>query len=62
MFGVFTDLGLGLTTTKHVGEFRNSDLQRAGSIPLPIVEVGQIIFAPLMAEYQIIHKDVLCIK
>jgi O-antigen/teichoic acid export membrane protein len=32
MFGVFAGLGLGLTATKHVAEFRRSDPVRAGQI------------------------------
>lgn len=32
MFGVFAGMGLGLTTTKYVAEFRLSDPQRAGRI------------------------------
>jgi O-antigen/teichoic acid export membrane protein len=32
MFGVLAGLGLGLTTTKHVAEFRTSDPDRAGRV------------------------------
>jgi hypothetical protein len=32
MFGVFAGFGLGLTATKHVAEFRQSDPERAGRI------------------------------
>ena len=32
MFGVFAGFGLGLTATKHVAEFRESDADRAGRI------------------------------
>lgn len=32
MFGVFAGLGLGLTATKHVAEFRSVDPARAGRI------------------------------
>ena len=32
MFGVFAGLGLGLTATKHVAEFRENDPERAGRI------------------------------
>jgi O-antigen/teichoic acid export membrane protein len=32
MLGIFAGLGLGLTATKHVAEFRKSDPQRAGRI------------------------------
>ncbi|NOZ40854.1 MAG: oligosaccharide flippase family protein [Planctomycetes bacterium] len=32
MFGVFAGFGLGLTATKHVAEFRESDPERAGRI------------------------------
>ena len=32
MFGVFAGFGLGLTATKHVAEFRQSDPDRAGRI------------------------------
>lgn len=32
MFGVFAGLGLGLTATKHVAEFRSADPARAGRI------------------------------
>ena len=32
MFGIFTGLGLGLTATKHVAEFRSTDPSRAGRI------------------------------
>ena len=32
MFGVFAGFGLGLTATKHVAEFRQSDPERDGLI------------------------------
>ncbi|MHC4330621.1 MAG: oligosaccharide flippase family protein, partial [Planctomycetota bacterium] len=32
MFGIFAGLGLGITATKHVAEFRSADPARAGRI------------------------------
>jgi len=32
MFGIFAGFGLGLTATKYIAEFRNTDPERAGRI------------------------------
>jgi O-antigen/teichoic acid export membrane protein len=63
MFGVFAGFGLGLTTTKHVAEFRQSDPVRAGRIiglsglftiaTGGLMALGLFIFAPWLAEHTI---------
>jgi len=63
MFGVFAGFGLGLTATKHVAEFRNSDPDRAGRIISlswlvamttgGLMALGLLIFAPWLAEHTI---------
>lgn len=60
MFGVFAGFGLGLTATKHVAEFRQSDPERAGHIigisglfamgTGGLMALGLLIFAPWLAE------------
>ena len=60
MFGVFAGFGLGLTATKHVAEFRQSDPERAGRIvgisglfamgTGGLMALGLLIFAPWLAE------------
>ena len=61
MFGVFAGFGLGLTATKHVAEFRQSDPDRAGRIiglsslfatgTGGLMSLGLFIFAPWLAEH-----------
>lgn len=63
MFGVFAGFGLGLTATKHVAEFRQSDPDRAGRIiglsglfamvTGGLMALGLFIFAPWLAEHTI---------
>jgi len=63
MFGVFAGFGLGLTATKHVAEFRQSDPARAGriislsslfaSVTGGLMALGLFIFAPWLAEHTI---------
>jgi len=63
MFGVFAGFGLGLTATKHVAEFRQSDPDRAGRIiglsglfamvSGGLMALGLFIFAPWLAEHTI---------
>ncbi|TKJ32800.1 MAG: polysaccharide biosynthesis protein [Planctomycetes bacterium B3_Pla] len=63
MFGVFAGFGLGLTATKHVAEFRQSDPERAGRIISlswlvamatgGVMALGLLIFAPWLAEHTI---------
>jgi len=63
MFGVFAGFGLGLTATKHVAEFRQSDPERAGRIiglsglvamaTGGLMALGLLIFAPWLAEHTI---------
>ncbi|MHC4640652.1 MAG: oligosaccharide flippase family protein [Planctomycetota bacterium] len=63
MFGVFAGFGLGLTATKHVAEFRESDPARAGRIiglsslfamfTGGLMALGLFIFAPWLAEHTI---------
>lgn len=63
MFGVFAGFGLGLTTIKHVAEFRQSDPDRAGRIiglsglfamlTGGLMALGLFIFAPWLAEHTI---------
>jgi len=63
MFGVFAGFGLGLTATKHVAEFRQSDPDRAGRIISlswlvamvtgGLMALGLLIFAPWLAGYTI---------
>ena len=63
MFGVFAGFGMGLTATKHVAEFRQSDPQRAGRIigisglfamgTGSLMAIGVLIFAPWLAEHTI---------
>ncbi len=60
MFGVFAGFGLGLTATKHVAEFRQSDPARAGRIigisgifalgTGGLMALSLLIFAPWLAE------------
>lgn len=60
MFLIFAGFGLGLTATKHVAEFRDSDPARAGRIIAIssmfamvtglLAAVGLLIFAPFLAE------------
>lgn len=60
MFGVFAGFGMGLTATKHVAEFRQSDPERAGRIiglsGFVAIGAGGLmalvlwIFAPWLAE------------
>jgi len=59
MFGVFADFGLGMTATKHVAEFRQSDPERTGRIiglsglfallTGGLMALGLFIFAPWLA-------------
>jgi len=61
MFGVFAGFGLGLTATKHVAEFRQSDPERAGRIiglsglvamgSGGLMALGLLVFAPWLAEH-----------
>jgi O-antigen/teichoic acid export membrane protein len=63
MFGVFAGFGLGLTATKHVAEFRQSDPDRAGRIISlsrvfamvtgGLMALGLLIFAPWLAQHTI---------
>lgn len=63
MFGVFAGFGLGLTSTKYVAEFRQSDPERAGRIiglsglftigTGSLMVLGLLIFAPWLAEHTI---------
>ena len=63
MFGVFAGFGLGLTATKHVAEFRQSDPARAGRIiglsglfamgTGGVMALALFIFAPWLAEHTI---------
>ncbi len=63
MFGIFAGFGLGLTATKHVAEFRQSDPERAGRIigmsglfamlAGGLMSLGLFIFAPWLAEHTI---------
>lgn len=63
MFGVFAGFGLGLTATKHVAEFRQSDPERAGRIiglsglfamgTAGVMALGLFFFAPWLAEHTI---------
>lgn len=63
MFGIFAGFGLGLTATKHVAEFRQSDPGRAGRIiglsglfalvTGSLMALGLLIFAPWLAEHAI---------
>ena len=63
MFGVFAGFGLGLTATKHVAQFRQSDPDRAGRIiglsglvamgTGGVMALGLFIFAPWLAEHTI---------
>lgn len=63
MFGTFAGFGLGITATKHVAEYRESDPARAGRI-LGIsalvacisggaMAAGLLVFAPWLAEHTI---------
>jgi len=63
MFGVFAGFGLGLTTTKHVAEFRERDPGRAGriiglssafaAVTGGLMALGLFILAPWLAEHTI---------
>lgn len=63
MFSVFAGFSLGLTATKHVAEFRQSDPKRAGRIiglsglftlvTASLMALGLFIFAPWIAEHTI---------
>jgi O-antigen/teichoic acid export membrane protein len=63
MFGVFAGFGLGLTATKHVAEYRQSNPDRAGRIiglsglvamlTGGLMALGLFIFAPWLAEHTI---------
>ena len=63
MFGIFAGFGLGLTATKHVAEFRQSDPERAGHIiglselfsiiTGGVMAAGLFLFAPWLAEHTI---------
>jgi O-antigen/teichoic acid export membrane protein len=63
MFGVFAGFGLGLTATKYVAEYRQSDPDRAGRIiglsgiftmaSGALIALGLFIFAPWLAEHTI---------
>jgi len=63
MLSVFAGFGLGLTATKHVAEFRQSDPDRAGRIidlsnlfaivTGGLLALGLFIFAPWLAEHTI---------
>lgn len=63
MFGVFAGFGLGLTATKYVAEFRQSDPERAGRIiglsglvamaTGSLMALGLLVFAPWLAEHTI---------
>ena len=60
MFTVFAGFGLGLTATKYIAEFRNSDPHRAGrvmalsglfaAISGGVIALGLGIFAPWLAQ------------
>ena len=60
MFTVFAGFGLGLTATKYIAEFRNSDPQRAGRImglsglfaagSGGLIAIGLVVFAPWLAQ------------
>ncbi len=61
MFGVFAGLGLGLTATKYVSEFRRQDPMKAGRILAlsgsaavvsgGVITVLMILLAPYLAQY-----------
>lgn len=61
MLGVFAGLGLSLTATKHVAEFRRTDPQRAGRVvglswfvaivTGGLMSLGLLVFAPWLAEH-----------
>jgi O-antigen/teichoic acid export membrane protein len=63
MFGVFAGFGLGLTATKYVAEFRQSDPVRVGRIlglsgifamlTGGVMALGLLVFAPWLAEHTI---------
>lgn len=63
MFGIFAGFGLGLTSIKHVAEYRQSDPDRAGRIiglsglvaivTGGLMALGLFIFSPLLAEHTI---------
>lgn len=63
MFGVFAGFGLGVTATKHVGEFRQKDPERVGRIlglsslvamgTGGLMTIGLFFLAPWVAEYTI---------
>lgn len=63
MFGVFAGFGLGLTATKYVAEFRQSDQERTGRILAlsgifsfgtgGFMAITLLIFAPWLAEHTI---------
>lgn len=63
MFGVFAGFGMGLTATKHIAEFRESDPEKAGRIMSlsglfailtgGIMALGVLVFAPWLAEQTI---------
>ena len=63
MFGIFAGFGLGLTATKHVAEFRQSDPTRAGRIiglswlvamvTGGLMALGLFVFAPWLAAHTI---------
>lgn len=63
MFGVFAGFGMGLTATKYVAEYRQSDPDRAGRIiglsglftmtSGGLIALGVFFFAPWLAEHTI---------
>lgn len=60
MFGVFAGFGMGMTSTKHIAEFRRKDPRKAGRIMAlssgiavfssGLMTIALIIFAPWLAE------------
>ncbi len=63
MAGVFAGMGLGLTATKHVAQFRTTDPERAGRIiglSYVIAAVSGVVFCLVLRQFaSIICSDVL---
>mgnify|MGYP000861028187 CR=1 FL=1 len=63
MFGVFAGFGLGMTATKYIAEYRQTDPERAGRIiglsglvamaTGGLMALGLLVFAPWIAEHTI---------
>lgn len=63
MFGVFAVLRLGMTATKYIAEYRQTDPERAGRIiglsglvamaTGGLMALGLLVFAPWIAEHTI---------